>query len=193
MATVTTTSPAPPIGGVPVVISSIPGTVVSTGTVTGTPVTPVAVAKPPSGGASLLTYILIGVGFLVVIIIWLIAIFIMYFAKSGLFTNSYVRPTPSNTDLVPVNGTTVALTPAEQATLKTKINEALNNLGQTTTTTTTTTTTATTSTTTSNTTGNTIINYNNYSNLRRLPNIKTPDYSNSLVNNRAVSRRILQQ
>lgn len=73
-------------------------------------------------------YIIIAVIFIIIIIIWLVIFLVMYFSNSGSF-GTYTRPPPSDSKLIPVNGTLQTLTPAEKAALKTKVEQALANLG----------------------------------------------------------------
>ena len=88
-----------------------------------TPVPTVAVAKPFRRRP----YIIISAIFIVIIIIWLVIFLVMYFSRSGSF-GTYTRPPPSDSNLVPVNGTLQPLSAADKAALTTKVNAALANL-----------------------------------------------------------------
>jgi hypothetical protein len=72
-------------------------------------------------------YILIGLGFAVLLIAWVIAYYLMFYQGSGVFTNDYQRPVPADPSLVPVNGQIVTLTPEESEALDKKIQDAITN------------------------------------------------------------------
>jgi hypothetical protein len=73
-------------------------------------------------------YIVIAIVCLVLIFAWVFTLYAMYYTNSGIFGGDTERPPPSDSELVPVNGEIVELTPEEQQQLQLKVQQALNNV-----------------------------------------------------------------
>lgn len=74
------------------------------------------------------SYIIIGVVLGAIVVLWLVALFVMFFRNSGIFNSDFVRPVPDDPDLVNITGDVVDLTPEETEALNEKIAAALANI-----------------------------------------------------------------
>lgn len=108
-----------PITTVPV--TKVPVTTTTTAVTTTTP----AAATEPVKKSPLKT---ISIVFIIIIILLIFGLIFVSTTTSGSFAPTSERPPPSDPNLVPINGTIVTLTEEEQAALKLKAQEALNNL-----------------------------------------------------------------
>lgn len=89
---------------------------------------PVDVTTTTSKPFNRTPYIVIAIVSIAIIIIWIVTLYWMYYANSGIFGGNTERPVPDDPDLIPVNGEIIELTDEEKATLNIKVQQALNNL-----------------------------------------------------------------